>query len=72
MAILSDELLRYPLVDHDDCVDALALTDMVTKRPTALQAINKVPRGSFEDIRLHMAKKHKKSGLGAESIIGAF
>jgi hypothetical protein len=69
VAILADELLRYPLVTNDDCVDALAMTDMVTKRPTALEATKHIPRGSFEHYRQGLQKK-KKKGLGAESLIG--
>lgn len=69
MAILVDELLRYPLVTNDDCVDALALTEMLTKRPSAVEATKHIPRGSFEYHREGLKRK-KKKGLGSESLLG--
>jgi len=63
MAILVDELLRYPLVDNDDCVDALQMTDLIAKRPSPAVAVKRIPRGSFEEIRGRLIKQKKVGSL---------
>jgi hypothetical protein len=62
LAILVDELLRYPRVTNDDCVDALAYMDQLLQRPSVSAMIRKAPRNSFQGIRESEHKAPKRLG----------
>lgn len=69
MAIMVDELTRYPKVSNDDCVDALAYMDQLLQRPQVSAIIRKAPRNSFFGIREMNRGKYKK--LGANNLVYA-
>lgn len=68
-AALIDELTRYPKVANDDCIDALAYMNQLTKRPGVLQILNKISAKSFKGIKNRIGTPKKKR-LGAYNIRG--
>jgi len=66
MAILVDELTRYPKVRNDDCVDALAYMNQLTQRPGVIHILSKIHPGSFKAIK-NRIKKYK-GVLGSNNI----
>lgn len=70
MAILVDELLRYPLVNNEDCIDALQMTDQVAKRPSPSKVIEVAPKGSFEEIRKRVKKTENRFHVGTVGGLG--
>lgn len=65
MAALVDELTRFPKTDNDDCIDALAYMNQLTKVPSVITILKKHPPNSFAVIRekaIH--NKDKKNILG--------
>jgi hypothetical protein len=60
MAILVDELTRFPRVNNDDVIDALAYMNQLTKRPNVIQILSKIPTGSFKYVRGKITKKTKR------------
>lgn len=60
MAVLVDELTRYPKTASRDTIDALAYINQLTQRPGVLQVLKKQPKpGSF----LSLKEKHGKKTL---------
>lgn len=59
MAILMDEMLRYPKISNDDCIDAMAYLDQLMKRPTVARIHRKINHGSFKATR-DRAIRHKE------------
>lgn len=68
MGTLVDELLRYPKVSSDDCVDALAYVDQLIKRPLISIIKKRIPRGSFKAIKQKM-RKPASDKLGVFNVI---
>jgi hypothetical protein len=69
IAILMDELLRYPRVANDDCVDALAYQDQLMKRPLIKTIIRKHHPRSLDALRAKMkGKKKDRHRLGALNV----
>jgi phage terminase large subunit-like protein len=60
MAIMVDELTRFPRTANDDCIDALAYMNQLTKRPGVIHILSKIPSGSFMAIK---AKLRKPKGI---------
>jgi hypothetical protein len=69
MGILTDELLRYPRVAHEDCIDALAYMDQLLKRPQISRILKKIPERSFLGVKNKMRAKDPKK-LGAFNVVG--
>ena len=67
LAILVDELTRYPKVANDDIIDALAYMNQLTQRPGVIQILAKINPKSFKAIRAKI-KKPKKHKLGARNV----
>lgn len=66
MAILIDELTRYPKTANDDCIDSLAYMNQLTHRPGVVQILKSIPEGSFASIK---ARTKKPRGvLGSRNI----
>lgn len=66
MATLVDELLRFPLLTNDDCVDALAYVDQLIRRPLPSKILRKkAGPGSFEAVR-------KKSRRPSSNRLGVY
>lgn len=64
MKTLVDELTRYPKVANDDTIDALAYMSQLTKAPSILKILSKLPNNSFKKIReRHAANRHKGKKL---------
>jgi phage terminase large subunit-like protein len=62
-AVLVDELTRYPKVTNDDCIDALAYINQLTRRPGVLQILNKISPKSFKGIKNRIRKPKNKLGI---------
>lgn len=67
-AILIDELLRYPRVSNEDCIDALAYQDQLMKRPVVGKIMKKHHPRSLYSIR----KKAQEKRQNRHSKLGAF
>jgi phage terminase large subunit-like protein len=63
MAVLVDELTTFPRLNNDDVIDALAHMNHLTKRPSVLHILSKIPVGSFKAIH-NKVRKTKKRVLG--------
>lgn len=68
IAHLVDELLRYPRVSNDDCIDALAYMDQLLRRPSIPRILKSTPSGSFYGIRNKALKAHMKGRLGKYNV----
>jgi len=64
IAHLVDELLRYPRVTNDDCVDALAYQDQLFKRPTVTRIVKAIAKNSFFGVRNRALKLNNPNRLG--------
>lgn len=62
-ASLIDELTRYPKVANDDCIDALAYMNQLTKRPGVLHILKKFSKKSFKGIKESMRRPKNKLGM---------
>jgi phage terminase large subunit-like protein len=69
MAILVDELTRYPKTTNDDCVDALAYMNQLTRRPGVIKILKRLHPGSFNAIRAKVKLSKKAKGkIGSTNI----
>jgi predicted phage terminase large subunit-like protein len=64
MATLMDELLRYPRVSNDDCIDALAYMDQLMKRPMISKIMRKLHPRSLNAIRAKVKARNDRTKLG--------
>jgi hypothetical protein len=62
-AVLVDELTRYPKVTNDDCIDALAYMNQLTRRPGVIQILKKLSPKSFKGIKDKLRKPKNKLGI---------
>ena len=69
MAVLVDELTRYPKIGNEDTIDALSYMNQLTHRPNVIQVLSQIPKGSFKDIHNKIRRK-KKHVLGSRNIRG--
>ena len=63
MAVLVDELTRYPKVATDDTIDALAYMNQLTHRPNVVSILKQIPDNSFFGIRSRIKKPKNKLGV---------
>jgi predicted phage terminase large subunit-like protein len=68
IATLIDELLRFPRVSNDDCIDALAYIDQLMKRPMISKIVKKLHPRSLNAIRAKMKAKNNMRRLGAFNV----
>lgn len=68
MAIMMDELLRFPRVSNDDCIDALAYQDQLINRPSIVKIMRRIPGGSIKAIMAKARAKRDRSKLGALNV----
>lgn len=62
MAVLIDELTRYPKVANDDTIDALSYVNQLCQRPSIVQILKKISPKSFRAIRNRLRKPKGKLG----------
>lgn len=67
VASLVDELTRFPKISHDDCIDALAYQNQVSKRPGVLNILAKINPKSFTAVRAKLVDKNKVK-LGSRNV----
>lgn len=63
MKVMLDELLRYPKVANDDCIDALAYMSQIMRRPMVSKIVKSIPKNSFFGIKKRLKKENKKLGI---------
>lgn len=68
MKILVDELTRYPRVNNDDTIDALAYMNQLTRRPGVVHILAKINPKSFKAVRSKIIKRGKKGYLGRHNV----
>lgn len=69
VAILVDELTRYPKTANDDIADALSYINQLTRRPSVLQIVSKINPKSFKGIQASMKNK-KRRAIGSTNVRG--
>jgi hypothetical protein len=59
MAVLADEMVRFPLGANDDCLDALAYSPQLVFPPTETAAPRHVPGQSFNGLQQRLRRKRE-------------
>ena len=68
IATLVDELLRYPRVSNDDCIDALAYQEQLFRRPMISKIIRKMHPRSVFGIKARYKAKNDSRRLGTLNV----
>lgn len=69
MAVMIDELTRFPKTANDDTIDALSYVNQLTHRPTILKIMRQVSPKSFNALRAKVISKKKRQGkLGTVNV----